>query len=400
MVVLFKDIYQAYKVCHKGKAKSIAGQIYSANILDNLYETTIALQTSTYFPKLYTTFVANNGAKPREVFAADFSDRVVHHYLVSRLEKIIAHKFIHHSCANQLGKGTHFGVSILQKMLRKKTHNTHYLQLDIFNFFYSIDKNILLTILKKHLKTAIKNRRINTNQAQDYYNLCKKIISTIKQNNYLSKHQLKGVPTHKQMANTPNNKGLPIGNLTSQFFGNVYLNELDQFIKHTLKVKNYVRYVDDFILLGSKPQLEIWQQEIINFLKENLSLKLKDEKILQPIDSGIDFLGYITYPHYKLVRKRVVHNCYKKLKHWQNSNIIKTNTGCIIDLNKDNTHTLNSMLSSYIGHFKHAKYYKILEQKTKQFPWLKLLFYQDSDKYLSTTYNKFAINFKQQKFFL
>jgi hypothetical protein len=118
---------------------------------------------------------------------------------------------------------------------------------------------------------------------------------------------LQRVPAHKQLANAAPEKGLPIGNLSSQFFANVYLNELDQFIKHRLKASHYVRYVDDFVLLHQDPGvLAGWRSAIVGFLHDRLGLALRDAGRLAPITNGIDFLGYIIRPDYRLVRRRVV----------------------------------------------------------------------------------------------
>ena len=432
MDVSLKEVYQAYKKCQQGKARSINAQAYSARLVDHIFDTHLALHSQTYQPKPYTCFIANNGSKPREIFAADFSDRVVHHYLVPKLEAIISDKFIHHSCANQVGKGTHFGVNALQKMMKKarlyggcniattdnqpfspliknliKTEKkpcfidtAYFLQLDIHNFFYSIDKKILLKILASHLKIAIKKHQIHPKQAIDYYQLCVQILQKPKQVNYLDQGQLLNIPPHKQFKNIANNKGLPIGNLSSQFFANVYMNQLDQFVKHQLKVKSYVRFVDDFVLLGNKAQLQIWQHQIEVFLQAKLALKFKPEFFLKPINNGIDFLGYIIYPHYKLVRRRVINNFYQKLKNWYQQNTKQLTQGVLFILNKDNSTQIKSLFASYLGHFKHAKHDKVLLEKIKQFPWLKHFFYQSDGKYLSKTYHKFATKFShQQQFF-
>lgn len=405
MKVSSQQIYQAYKKCHQGKRKSVAAQKYSAKLLDNIFDTCSVLHSNTYQPKPYHCFVATNGSKPREIFAADFSDRVVHHYLVPQLEKIINAKFIYYSCANQAGKGTHFGVNALQKMMRQQQSSAsriddqYFLQLDVHNFFYSIDKKILLAILAKHLKGAIKKHQITPEQAKDNYLLSQRILKRGVATNQLSEQQLAKILPHKQLNNVPTNKGLPIGNLTSQFFGNVYLNELDQFVKHQLKVKHFVRFVDDFVLLGSKNKCRHWQQQIEIFLAEKLQLKLKPIQILEPINRGVDFLGYIIYPHYKLVRKRVLNNFYQKLKNWYQDNSIKTKNGVLFHLNVENTTNINSLFASYIGHIKHAKHYKILQNKITQFPWLKLFFYNNKGHYTMTTNNKSATKFTHQHYF-
>tara|TARA_Y100000310_G_C20423217_1_gene687673 strand:+ start:241 stop:699 length:459 start_codon:yes stop_codon:yes gene_type:complete len=118
---------------------------------------------------------------------------------------------------------------------------------------------------------------------------------------------------------------MPLGNLTSQFFANLYLNELDQFVKHNLKVKYYIRYVDDFIILHqSKQQLKTWKKEIQNFLKNNLKLTLHPDKTkLIPISKGIDFVGFRNFYHFKLLRKRNIKNMKNKVTKYNNNQIPK-----------------------------------------------------------------------------
>jgi len=117
---------------------------------------------------------------------------------------------------------------------------------------------------------------------------------------------LEHVPPHKSLFKIPKNKGLPIGNLTSQFFANVYLNELDQFVKHQLKCRYYLRYVDDFVLVShEKDQLVAWKSAIEDYVDAHLRLSLKNSLILRRISEGVDFFGYIVRPNYILVRNRV-----------------------------------------------------------------------------------------------
>ncbi len=119
MRISYQQIYQAEKNCSKSKRKGAGCQCFEANLVDNLIEIQQVLQSKTYVPKSMRVFVADNGSKPREIYATHYYDRVIHHILVPRLEKIIAHKFIHDSTANQKHKGTHFAVARLQKMMRK-----------------------------------------------------------------------------------------------------------------------------------------------------------------------------------------------------------------------------------------------------------------------------------------
>ena len=188
---------------------------------------------------------------------------------------------------------------------------------------------------------------------------------------------LSQLPAHKQLATaSKNNKGLPIGNLTSQFFANVYLNPLDQYIKHQLKCKHYIRYVDDFILLASDQQTLLqWRTQIQCFLYAYLQLRLKDIAMPKPIKSGANFLGYIVYPYYKLVRRRVVGNLYARLQHYQRQLVCgDSGAGYTLILKPVIMQSLQSTLASYWGHFKHANSYRLRHYLWQRFPWLALVF--------------------------
>jgi len=207
--------------------------------------------------------------------------------------------FIFHSYACRKNKGAQKAVFYLKKSIHR---NLFFYQDDIQSFFISINKNILYSILGKQVKNP------------EILWLSKTIIFHNPTYNYIQKGDLKllqSIPIHKSLFEKYN-CGLPIGNLTSQFFANVYLNELDQFIKHNLKCKKYFRYMDDFILIhSSKKQLIIWQKEIKIFVENNLNLKIHPKKqILQPIKYGLNFCGYIIKPSHILIRKRTV----RKLK--------------------------------------------------------------------------------------
>ncbi|MBW6441577.1 RNA-directed DNA polymerase [Patescibacteria group bacterium] len=166
---------------------------------------------------------------------------------------------------------------------------------------------------------------------------------------------------------TPKDKGLPIGNLTSQIFANVYLNEIDQYIKRTLKVKNYIRYVDDMILLSdSKEELLRLRKEINNFLINNLKLELhKNKDKLGSVKEGINFLGYIVRPNYILSRRRVVSNLKNKLYFFNKGYLLSSNNQKQIALplpKKISSEELDKILAtinSYYGHFLHAHTYRL-----------------------------------------
>ena len=315
------------------------------------------LKSKTYQLGSYVCFAITD-PKLREVWAADFRDRVVHHLLINYLEPIWEKKFIFHSYACRQDKGVHRNIHYLRKTIAHKF--SFYLQVDIHSFFMSIDKNILYSLIKQHVRNP------------NILWLCRKIIFHNPTSDYSirgNKKLLNSIPKHKSLFLNPEIKGLPIGNLTSQFFANLYLNELDQFAKHKLKCHHYFRYMDDLIILhSSKSQLLVWRDEISYFLKKRLELKLHPKKqTLQPVVNGIDFLGYITRPDYLLSRRRVVSNLKQKLYYF--NKMLNEKTDFKPDkssnlqlplLYSDELPSLNFILktqatiNSYYGHFKHA----------------------------------------------
>jgi RNA-directed DNA polymerase len=179
------------------------------------------------------------------------------------------------------------------------------------------------------------------------------------------------VPPHKRLANAAPGCGLPIGNLSSQFFANVYLNELDQFVKHTLKAKRYVRYVDDFVLIHhDRAQLAAWLPQIEQFLQDRLRLKLKADIRLKPLTAGLDFLGYWIYPTHTLVRPRVIHHAREKLDAWQQRHVRRTANGWRINADAQQQDRLRSVWASYQGHFRHADSLRLQQAFYRRYGWL------------------------------
>lgn len=311
----------------------------------------------------YTCFAITE-PKLREVWAADFRDRIIHHLLVGCLEPIWEKKFIFHSYACRPDKGAHKAIHNLQNLIGQHTGKTNklwHLKLDIESFFMSIDKTILFSLIQNQINNS------------DLLRLSKLIIFQNPTDNYIIKGDLKtlvSIPKNKSLFHAPPNKGLPIGNYTSQFFANIYLNEADQFIKHQLRCHYYFRYMDDFLLLHEdKNTLLQWRDEIKNFLLHRLKLTLHPKKqILQPVALGIDFLGYIIMPGYVLSRKRVIANLKKKLHYFNkalNSNAKpwpdKTTAQLTLPLifshqmpNWEFIQKAQATINSYYGHFRHA----------------------------------------------
>jgi len=221
--------------------------------------------------------------KTRKISKSAFRDRVVHHALYLIIVHIFEKGFIYDSHANQIGKGTLKALERFDKFKRKVTKNNtkegYILKADIKHYFEEINHNILIDIIKRKIKD------------EKVIELIRKILSV----------------NNKE-------KGMPLGNLTSQFFANLYLNELDSFVKHKLKSKYYIRYVDDFVIYHeSKEQLEKWKSEINNFLIERLKIELHPSKSnVLNLKKGINFLGFRIFYYHKLIRKSNLKNFDRK----------------------------------------------------------------------------------------
>ena len=188
---------------------------------------------------------------------------------------------------------------------------------------------------------------------------------------------LKKIAPQKSLFYTEGKKGLPIGNLTSQFFANVYLNELDQFVKHHLKCRYYLRYCDDFVMLSEeRNKLINWKAEVERFLTERLKLRLNEKRqSLQPVTNGINFLGYIVRRNYNLVRKRVVNNLKSRLSDFESRLIKKDNPPYVkVIYDYQTLERLMATLASYFGHFKWADSYRLKMSLMKRYGFLKRFF--------------------------
>jgi len=288
-----KNLILAYKKARKGKTKKKYVIEFEKNIRENLLQLRKELLEQTYKPKRLVNFILRD-PKTRKISKSDFRDRIVHHALVRLIEPIFDKTFIYDSCANRIGKGNLFALNRFNKFKRKITNNLHKeafcLKADIRHYFEEVDLDILLNIIKK--KISDKNTIW----------LIKIILSN---------------------PSKISRKGMPLGNLTSQFFANVYLNELDYFIKHKLRVKFYIRYVDDFVVLhNSKMQLEIWKITIDKFLREELKLELHPDKSkVVSLSRGVDFVGFRNFYYFRFLRIRSIRRMLFKIYKYKNKEI-------------------------------------------------------------------------------
>lgn len=355
-IFTIEKLYHAYNECKKGKKNTHNALIFEMDREKNLLKLLCDLQTRQYKISRYIYFIATVPTA-REIFAADFRDRIVHHLVYKELYNIFDVDFISDSYANRVEKGTHSAVDKLRDNMNKtKLWNSKqwYLKLDVQGFFRSIDKDILYNLLEKKIKSSSYGKDNPLEWESDIFWLTKTIIFNNPTKNFIyrGKTILKNLIPKSKSLFYSGELGLPIGNLTSQFFANIYLNELDQFVTKTLGYDNYIRYVDDFIIIdNSKEKLKSLIPIIDNFLQTNLGLKIHPRKIiLQETRMGVDFLGYYVKPTHTLVRQKVVKRFKDRLYKRRNPNDGFLSLGDI------------SMIKSYLGHFGHSNGYNLVRK--------------------------------------
>jgi RNA-directed DNA polymerase len=356
--VSFRSLHSAWARARRGKKPSPDQLAFDAYWIDGLIELQRELAAGIWVPGKPTCFIAT-APKAREIHAPPFRDRIVHHWLVPQLEAIYERAFIHDSFSNRVGKGTHAAVDRLTDFMRQ-VHSGQgggwYLQLDIRNFFNSIHRPTLYAMLKSRSESLPAAARHATHA------LLRRSPVADGVNFIGSEAERAKVPAHKRLENAAVGCGLAIGNLSSQFFANVYLDALDQFVKHELRAPRYLRYVDDFVLVHrDREQLQAWLSAIAEFLRDRLRLELKADIKLKPLSAGCDFLGYVIYPSHRTVRRRVVGHLRQKLKNWPMRG----------DSRPAAQAKLRSVIASYAGHFKHASSFKVRQRIGRRFPWLK-----------------------------
>lgn len=311
----------AWQEFKRGKTKKIDIQNFNLKLEDSLFDFYEQLKNKTYQHFHYTSFYIRD-PKPRHIHKACVRDRVLHHALFRILYSIFDPSFIFDSYSCRISKGTHRAINRLEQFARKvsknKTRNCFVLKCDVKRFFDSVDHNILIRLIQK---------RINDNNALW---LIKEIIDSF------------------QMAE---GKGLPLGNITSQLFANIYLNELDKFVKHRLRIKYYIRYCDDFVILSNdREYLEKLVPKINTFLKEKLNLSFNSDKIIiRKYLRGIDFLGYVSFPYYRALRTKTKRRMFRKIE--QKIKRLKQD--------KISEESFNQTIQSYLGLLKHCNSYKL-----------------------------------------
>ena len=305
----FTELTEAYFDCRRTKRNSASALTFEANLERNLRRLYDELADGSYTPGRSICFVITR-PKPREVWAADFRDRIVHHLLYNHIAPRFERAFIADSCACIRGRGTLYAAQRLKAKIRSVTQNwsrpAFYLKCDLANFFVSIDKQVLRELLLAKIPEPF------------WRSLTELVLMHDPRTDFEfrgDRNILARVPRHKRLMEQTANRGLPIGNLSSQFFANVYLDMLDQRAKHHIGARHYIRYVDDFLFLHeSADWLNAALSDVEAFLPARLGVRLNPTKtILQPVSRGVDFVGHVIKPWTRSTRRRTVSEAMRRV---------------------------------------------------------------------------------------
>jgi RNA-directed DNA polymerase len=335
-MVAVENLLLAWRHFKRGKRQRKDIQYFERYVEDFIFDLHEDLATLSYQHGGYQHFHVFDPQK-RYISKACVRDRLVHQMLYAVLTEVFDQTFVFHSFSCRVDKGTHAGVHELQKILRKVSRNGKQacfaLKMDVQRFFDSVNHDILKSLLRKRI--------------QDHRVLC--IIDRV-------------IDSFGSQPDHIRNIGLPLGNVTSQIFANVYLHPLDDFVKHTLQQKYYLRYCDDFIIVAhEKSQLTALIEPIGNFLAQKLLLTLHPKKIiLSNMHQGIDFLGYVLFLNHRLLRTSTRRRMQRRLKAKYDAYLKQKITP---------TH-MDQCLQSYLGILSHANAYH-LTQSLKNTYWIR-----------------------------
>jgi RNA-directed DNA polymerase len=302
------NLYEAaHKTLLKGLRFKANGAAWKWQMEYHLVKLQQELSSGTYVHGKYQSFTIYD-PKERNILAAQIKDRVVHHALNNIIEPVVDRKFIYHSYACRKGKGQHMAMRQAKSMLQA---NTYFMHLDVKKFFYNIHRSTLLGIISK------------TVHDEATLGLIEEIVNSATRHAFYTPPQPvdlfnQPTPDAYNYSGYPNaTRGIPIGNLCSQVFANWYMNELDQFVKHQLKMKHYIRYMDDFVLFGNnKSEMQQAERHIHDFVSQQLKLQLHASGGAARSAHGLTFLGFRIFTTHTTIKSASVNRFRKKLKHF------------------------------------------------------------------------------------
>ncbi len=351
------ELFDAYYSCRSNKRNTANAIAFEVDYESNLVQLCKEINNGTYQIGRSIAFIVDKPVK-REIFAADFRDRLVHHLIINKLNPLFEKQFIHDSYSCRVGKGTHFGIQRIDKFIRQCSANfsndCYILKLDLQGFFMSINKSILFAKLEQFIK-----EKYLSPDKDLIIKLCKQIIYNNPTQNCIIKGQRSDwddLSATKSLFHSNPNCGLPIGNLTSQVFANFYLDSFDHYIKYDLCIRYYGRYVDDFIIVHeSKEYLKNLIAKSTDYLQSNLKATIHPKKIyLQHYSKGVKFLGTIILPNRIYIADRTKGNFYNAIE--KQNQIARDHKPT-----KEEQQMFQSSMNSYLGIMKHYKTYKLRE---------------------------------------
>jgi retron-type reverse transcriptase len=368
---LLADLFHAYYDARKNKRNTINQLRFEMDLETRLYDLHRQIQDRRYEPKPSLAFIVFKPVQ-REVFAADFSDRVVHHLYFNYVNPIFEHIYIEDCYSCRKGRGTHYGVKRLEHHIRSCSDNytrpCFVLKLDLQGYFMSIDKSILYGIVKSTLEKYADRCDTDGKKWKDKldYDLIMYLTEVIIFNDPTKNYHMKGsredwvgLPPDKSLFHSGEGCGLPIGNLTSQLFSNIYLSGFDHYVKRELKFKHYGRYVDDFYIVDtSKERLKAAILEIGAYLRDELRIRLHPKKIyLQPYENGVLFTGGYVKPYRTYVSNRTKSNMKKRLEEQKMKE-------------QPDLKGLRNSINSYLGIMRHYKSFHIRREIMVHHAWV------------------------------
>lgn len=351
-----EEIFEAYLECRKNKRKTANALAFEADYESRLIELWKDVNSGAYQPGKSIAFIVTEPVQ-REVFAADFRDRIIHHLIIRKLNPLFEAEFIEDSYSCREGKGVLYGVKRAASFIRDCSQNyqkdCYILKMDIQSFFMSIDKVILFDMLE----TFIVNKYTGQDKAL-VIDLVRKIVFNCPEKNCHIKGKRSnwdGLPPSKSLFTTGKNKGQPIGNLTSQIFANFYLNVFDKFVKEECNIKYYGRYVDDFIIVHEDKQFLLQlKKKLKAYIYAKLHLHLHPRKIyLQHYSKGVKFIGAVIKPHRVYTGNRTKGNLYAKIRQF---NFLFDKYP---EQKKQTADRLVASVNSYLGFMLHYRTFKI-----------------------------------------
>jgi hypothetical protein len=354
---ILNGLFQAYFDARKNKRNTLQALAFERRFESNLFELCDEIVERRYTPRPSSCFIVDKPVK-REIFAADFRDRIVHHFLYNAVSPLFEKRFIHDSYSCRSRRGTSLGIRRLDHFIRSCSMNysedCYVLKLDIKGYFMSINRGILFEMVRSRLLADGPGSGLDLPTL--LFLLRKTVFNDPTENCRIrgDAADWRGLPADKSLFHARTDCGLPIGNLTSQLFGNVYLDGLDHHVKGDLEIRHYGRYVDDIVIVHrQKDRLRSLIPEIRSYLRTNLQLDLHPGKIhLQHFTKGAKFLGAVIKPHRIYIANRTKGNFFEAIRRFNR-----------MAMDRKSARTLRSAflssMNSYLGILRHYKTYSM-----------------------------------------